>query len=68
MWAFFIKPSSLLEYILSYIWFHEKKDVLIMHKDEALRKFEYMREYGNLSKNTIHMRSWYLSNFLFLFS
>lgn len=35
-----------------------------MHKDEALQKFEYMMEYRNLSQNTIHMYSWYLSKFI----
>ena len=35
-----------------------------MHKDEALQRFVYMMEYRNLSQNTIHMYSWYLSNFI----
>lgn len=35
-----------------------------MHKDEALQRFVYMMEYRNLAQNTIHMYSWYLSNFI----
>lgn len=35
-----------------------------MHKDEALQRFVFMMEYRNLAPNTIHMYSWYLSNFL----
>lgn len=41
----------------------EERECLFMHKDEALLKFEYMMEYRNLSKNTVKMYSWYLSQF-----
>lgn len=32
-------------YILSYICLYGRKDVLIIHKDEALQRFVYMMEY-----------------------
>lgn len=62
MWIFSINPSSSPHpYSIIDLSLFIEKGCVVMNKDEALNKFIFMMEYRNLSSNTVHMYSWYLS-------